>query len=590
MRGILSCLIAASMFAEASAWAASGHDDNNPASLTSSPASDKKPNEGKDGADRGTNSAKPAAPNPAVQSELQELRQLVQEQAQRLRDLQQRLANVEGEVAGSQPAAASATRPATESMQRTVEATVASGQPLATEQPATTQNEPSGQGTKPSPLYFEIGRAKFSPGGFLDLTEFTRSTNLGSGIATSFGAIPFNNTTAGRLSETHFSAQYSRLSLKVDAPLTDSTSVTGYVETDFLGFQPPNAYITTNSNSLRLRVYWANLKHGNWEVLGGQEWSLLTPNRVGLSPYTPDVFYTYNEDPNFQVGLIWARQAQFRVTYHATDKWAIGLSLENPQQFAPASVIFPATTFVTQFDNGSSAVNAASATTNTAVPNLHPDIIVKTAYDMGLMGRPFHVELAGVLRSFRVLDTLVTPSHTNTITGGGGSVNLNYQFIKNVALVANSFYSDGGGRYIFGLGPDAIVKPNGNISAVHSGAGIAGLEWQATRTYMFDAYYGGAYFKRNFGFLPTPGSACNGLIGFSCVGFGFPGSANTANRSVQEATFDAIPTLWSNESYGKLQVITQYSYLTRSPWSAPVTGPKNAHTSMVYAGIRYTLP
>src|SRR6202035_4607087 len=101
-------------------------------------------------------------------------------------------------------------------------------------QHAETQRDDKERERKPSPLYFEIGRAKFTPGGFLDATSFTRTTNLGSGIATSFGAVPFNNTPAGRLSEFHFSAQYSRLSLKVDAPVSDSTSVTGYVEADFL--------------------------------------------------------------------------------------------------------------------------------------------------------------------------------------------------------------------------------------------------------------------------------------------------------------------------------------------------------------------
>jgi hypothetical protein len=255
-------------------------------------------------------------------------------------------------------------------------------------------------------------------------------------------------------------------------------------------------------------------------------------------------------------------------------------------------VVFPSTTFTTQFDNGSSATNAPSATTNTAVPNLHPDVVVKVAYDSELMRRPLHVEVAGLIRSFRVLNTLVTPSSTDTITGGGGSINLNMQLIKHLTLIANSFYSYGGGRYIFGLGPDAIVKPDGTPSAVHSGSGIGGLEWQASQRYLFAAYYGGAYFQRNFGALPTAGSTCNGLAGFSCVGFGFPGSANTTNRAIQEVTFDAIPTLWSNESYGKFQVITQYSYLVRSPWSTLTTPPtpKNAHTSVVYAGIRYTLP
>jgi hypothetical protein len=69
-----------------------------------------------------------------------------------------------------------------------------------------------------------------------------------------------------------------------------------------------------------------------------------------------------------------------------------------------------------------------------------------------------------------------------------------------------------------------------------------------------------------------------------------------SNRAVQEATIGIIPTLWSNENYGKVQIITQYSYLTRSPWStlpippATTPNPKNAHASLVYLDVRYTLP
>jgi hypothetical protein len=510
----------------------------------------------------------------------------VQEQAEKLHGLQQRLADVEGELAAGKSASTDAASYATSAVQPATPAeSAASSAPHAAHQ----MND-ADQEKKASPLYFEIGKAKFTPGGFVDFTSITRSTDLGSGIATSFGSIPYSNTTQGRLSEFHFSAQYSRLGLKVDAPVTDSTSLMGYVETDFLGFQPANAYVTANSNSLRMRLFWAQIKHGKWDVLGGQEWSLLTPNRVGLSPLTSDLFFTLDEDPNFQVGLTWARQAQFRVTYHPTQKWAVAVSLENPQQFAPTSVVFPSTTYLLQFDNGSSATNAASATTNTSVPNLHPDVIVKTSYDTQFGQHPFHIEVAGLLRSFRVLNTLTTPSRTDAVIGGGGSINLNFQLIKNLTFVASSFYSDGGGRYIFGLGPDAIVRPDGNISAVHSGSGIAGLEWQASPRYMLYSYYGGAYFARNYGFLPNAGSSCAGVAGFSCVGFGFPGSANSSNRAVQEATFGAIPTLWSNPNYGKLQVITQYSYLVRSPWSTTPPTPRNAHLSMVYAGLRYILP
>jgi hypothetical protein len=379
----------------------------------------------------------------------------------------------------------------------------------------------------------------------------------------------------------------------VSADVGQSTSITGYVEADFLGFQPANAYQTANSNSLRQRLYWGEVRHGKWEFLGGQEWSMLQPNRVGISPDTPDVFYTQNEDPNFQVGLIWARQAQFRVVYHANDWWTLGASAENPDQFVPASVVFPNTSFTSQFDNGSGSTLAASSATNTASPTLHPDIIVKTAFDWKPYGHSAHVEVSGLVRSFKVFNNIESPAATNTITGGGGSVNANFELFRNFRLIGNSFYSCGGGRYIFGLGPDVVVRPNGTLACVHSGSGVEGFEWQTTPRYMLAAYYGGAYFQRNFGFSPaagTPTPTCDGRVGFNCVGFGFPGSLNSSNRAVQEATFDVIPTVWSSPYYGKLELIAQYSYLTRAPWSVAPGNPKNAHLSMIYLDMRYVLP
>jgi len=576
MRRRIACLVILGFFSAAwVAMARSGDSGTSPNELGNQPAVK---------ADDSTKTDTRENEKDAVESELQELRNLVQSQTEELYELRTRLAAVEAgrTVSKETPVSSTGIQPSISSATPDI-----SGLPIATK-----QDGPSGPNENKSPLSFKIGSAEFTPGGFLDFTTFYRSTNVGSGIATAFGAIPFNNQLPqARLSETHLSAQYSRLSLKVDTHLTDSTTVTGYVESDFLGFQPANAYQTANSDSLRLRVYWADVRHGRWEVLAGQEWSLLTPNRVGLSPLTPDVFYTLDEDPNFQVGLTWARQAQVRVVYHPTSNWAVGLSLENPQQYAPASVVYPSPFFTAQFDNGSGSTSAASSGTNTAVPNLHPDIVVKTAFDAHPAGRSLHIEAAGLIRSFKVFNNLTTPSTSNTITGGGGSLNVNYEVIHNLHLIANSFYSDGGGRYIFGLGPDVIVKPNGTLSGIHAGSGIGGFEYQATPHYMFYGYYGGAYFQRNFGFLAaTPTSSCNGVSGFTCVGFGFPGSASTSNRAVQEITFGVIPTLWSNENYGRVQIITQYSYLVRSPWSILPGDPKNAHTNMVYAGLRYILP
>jgi hypothetical protein len=545
----------------------------------------------------------------AIAAELEELRQALQSQQEQLQMLKEELAKRDRQIDEAREAAAAtnahapeASSKASEAVSTTAEvkAAAASLGSTVSDLKARSEVHNSGvpvtgqyneQGEKKSPLSFKIGNADFTPGGFVDITSINRTTNVGSGIGTSFGGIPYSNSLpAARLTESRLSTQNSRLSLKVNAN-TGVNDITGYVETDFLGFQPPNANQTSNSNSLRLRLYFVDLKHKKWEFQAGQLWSWMTPNRVGLSPMPSDIFYSQDMDTNYQVGLTWARQTAFRVAYHPTSSWAIGVSVENPQQFVPSSVVFPSSTFSTQFENGSGSTSAASAGTNPAVPNLHPDVVVKSAWDAKVGDRNMHFEVAGVVRSFKVFNSLATPGTTNSITGAGGSANVNLELVKNFRLIGNSFYSYGGGRYIFGLGPDVIVRPDGTLSGVHSGSGIGGFEWQANPKYMLYGYYGGAYFKRNFGLLPgSATSTCNGVAGFTCVGFGFPGSSNSANRAIQEGTIGIIPTLYSNPNYGKLQIITQYSYVTRAPWFVAAGAPKNAHTSLIYADVRYTLP
>ena len=50
----------------------------------------------------------------------------------------------------------------------------------------------------------------------MDFTSYYRSTDVGSGLGTSFATIPFNNTVLGGLSEARFTAQGSRVSLRAD--------------------------------------------------------------------------------------------------------------------------------------------------------------------------------------------------------------------------------------------------------------------------------------------------------------------------------------------------------------------------------------
>ncbi len=102
---------------------------------------------------------------------------------------------------------------------------------------------------------------------------------------------------------------------------------------------------------------------------------------------------------------------------------------------------------------------------------------------------------------------------------------------------------------------------------------------------MFYGYYGGAYFGRNYSVIPGSSPAY--------VGFGYPASSSESpsqNRSIQEGTFGIIQTFWKSPHYGALQLITQYSYMTRAPWFVAPNNPKNAHLSEAYADIRYVLP
>ncbi len=443
--------------------------------------------------------------------------------------------------------------------------------------------------TRPSPLSISLGNTTLTPLGFLDMTYFTRWTNVGSGIGTNFAAIPFNTSAAYHLDETNFSAQNSRIGFRVDSEFM-GVKVLGYLEADFLFNNDANTFqVTSNSAGLRLRNYFVDLQKNGFEVLGGQNWSFLTPNRRGLSPVPSDLFLTQNMDTNYQVGLTWTRQPQFRFIMHPNENFALGVSLENPQQYiggasGASTVTLPAnlsSSLSSQFQAGTSV---------TGIPNLFPDIIVKGAYDAHPGGRMLHVEAAGLITGFKNYVTVtkapaVPGSHT--AVGYGGAFNSNLELFKGFRLVQNAFASVGGGRYIFGMAPDLIVRPDGSIAPTHSYSTLNGIEAQVAKNTLLTAYYGGAYVAREVTFDPT--AAGSTLQHPVYAGYGYA-SATLFNRYIQQATFGWIQTLWKNPNYGALALINQYSYLWREPWYVPAGSPRQTHTNMVYIDLRYTLP
>lgn len=74
------------------------------------------------------------------------------------------------------------------------------------------------------------------------------------------------------------------------------------------------------------------------------------------------------------------------------------------------------------------------------------------------------------------------------------------------------------------------------------------------------------------------------------VGYGYTGAPSGQNRTVQEGTFGINQTLWKDAKYGALNLMGQYSYLTRAPCYVAAGQPNNAHVNMIFLNLRYTLP
>jgi hypothetical protein len=460
---------------------------------------------------------------------------------------------------------------------------------------ATTVASPQDQ-AEVSPLQFHIGGATFVPVGFLDFTGIYRSRTGGSGIGTNFASIPYGTTAfQDNLSEFRLSMQNSRIGFRVDANVKGA-HIIGYMEADFLGNNPGNVAVSSNSNTLRSRLYWVDVRTTHLEILGGQTWSLITPGRTGISPLPADLFYTQDIDVNYQAGLVWARNPEFRITYHPNSKTAWAFAVDSPEQYIGGSAGGGMVTFQPALASTYPGGQLNNGTTTLTVPNVSPDFITKLAFDPS---SSFHLEFGGLLREFKLWNPPANtgyPMMTHSATGGGGFINLNFELVKGLRIVSNNFWSDGGGRYIFGQAPDLIARADGSPSLIHTGSTVSGFEYTNKNTVIY-AYYGGTYISRNFALVPvttTSGTPPVTVTTITPFGYGYTGSSSGQNRSIQEPTFGLAQTFWRDPKYGALTFMFQYSYLTRSPWyvnyATVPTPPSNAHLNMVFFNLRYTLP
>ena len=449
-------------------------------------------------------------------------------------------------------------------------AAVAAAQPA---QPASPPDDPAAQpasGVPSSPLAIHVGDSDLLFGGFIDATSIRRTTNTGSGLGTVFGTIPFENTVQGHMNDTQFSSQNSRLTLQATSKV-GTADLKGVLELDFLGNQPNGLTVTANSNTFRMRVFWGQYRKGAVDFLAGQAWSLMTPNRNGLSPETAGIFFTQTLDPNSQAGLTWVRPMQFRLTTRPNDNFTAAVSIENPDQYVGPAVKLPA-----GFPSGQ--VDTAAAVND--VPNVFPDIIGKIAFDSTSKGGGTHqhFDAAMLVRRFKTYSLGTDTTFDKTAVGGALTVAV--EPVSSVRLVGTGFYSSGGGRYIgFTNLPDLIVNHDASMTLVTTWSAVIGTEIQAaTKTNLY-GYYSAV----------GANSAVATDVDGSAIGFGVPGST-TANERISEATAGFIHTFFRDPKIGGIQLMGQYSYLRRTPFSVPAGTPADASVHMIYLTVRYFLP
>src|SRR5271155_120 len=503
-----------------------------------------------------TEAAKPAASS--VESELQQLRDLIeaqtkllQSQSEQLKEQQQRMQVLESEVNSS--SARDGFVATTDSVDPDSHSAGVASTPVDGIPTGRAGGSPQLGNESPAAIHFK--GITITPGGFLAAETVFRNKAIGADINTPFNNVPFAGNPGGQTTEWNTSARQSRLSLLAEGKLA-SVTIGGYVETDFLG-----AGITSNDNEsnsyvLRVRQAWGQAKwDSGFTITGGQMWSLVTETKKGTDNRSEALPMTI--DPQYTVGFSWARQEALRVqkTFGDEVKFTLAASVEGSNTTLTVhgnpTTVLPASTTVTVTDGITSvATPIISSTTfnnflvgapgnsgglynptGTYAYNKTPDFIFKAAVDPKFG----HFEVFGVVSTFRdriypcftahgaitlqfpgdgtqpLPAPVVAPAVTCALTGsdvassgafndsrtgGGIGANGRVSIAKRVDIGLHFLGGDGIGRYGTAGLPDSTVRPDGTMALIRSYQTLGTLEFHATPK--LDIYFnvGGEYAGR----------------------------------------------------------------------------------------------
>jgi hypothetical protein len=455
------------------------------------------------------------------------------------------------------------------------------------------------------------GGVKWTFGGFLAAESAYRSRDTGDDVDTKFSNIPFaGGTSSAPISTTSgatttypttnakndqflYSSRQSRLSIKAEGDINDSTHVTGYYETDFLGGAQTANMNESNSYNMRVRQLWSSVDWSDYglHLLAGQAWSLLTLDSVGITPLKEVLPPTI--DAQYQVGFTWARQTQLRLVKDWDQKWWLGISVENPQTAGIGSL---AGTGTKGYATSTATVAAGNTydELNSVSLNQIPDVIVKFAADPGWG----HYEVFGISREFTTRVTPLTadggPEATSNQTahGSGFGVGMLLPLVPKVLDLQFSGMSGKGiGRYGTAQLDDITYTASGAPQPLKENMALGTLTWHASDA--FDLYAAGgreqedSYLTSGVNGLPLGyGAAVLGYNNSDCLIYGAPSDCTGQTRSVKEQTIGFWWKFYQGK-FGRVQFGTQFSHASRQLFTDIHGNAPTAADNMFFTSFRY---
>jgi len=529
MRVFVTCLLALGL-AAGPAWAGDdGKTDT--ASTTKTTSSDKTA-----ASDKTAGPTKTAAgeSSPVIETELQQMRDLLKAQADQLEEQRAALAREEQKIQDleSRLHVTETTGTASAGSAAAGNASVGSiAAPEAEGALAATGQAEGKKGSEEGPASIRYKGISLTPGGFVAAESVYRNHATSADINTPFNSIPYPGNALSKVAENYFTGRQSRVSLLAESKI-DTVKLTGYYEADWLGTGVTSNNRQSNSYVLRQRQIFGQAKtDSGWSFTGGQMWSLATENRKGIDNRGEAIPLTI--DPQYNVGFTWARQYGFRVVKDFGGKFALAVAVEGPQAtiggrgfslvttttVGSASVATSGNTFLDAPGAGGGLFNFSDTSGYTV--NKTPDFIVKATLDPGWG----HYEVFGIISTFRnrvypcgvvgtnandtappaspttiacSINGSVAPSSigafNDTRTGGGIGASLRVPvFTKKVEFGLKAVGGDGIGRYGSAQLADLTFRPDGTEALIRTGHGIGELEFHVTPMLDIYAYLGAEY-------------------------------------------------------------------------------------------------